>query len=131
MKTVYGILAALMVLLPVQAFAQEAVGTVARAQFTSGILDREPVDEINSISTGTDKVYFFTEFQGMEGKTMVHRWKYMGEVKAELTFNIGSQRWRVYSSKNLIPEWTADWTVEIVDGDGNVMETKTLSHSDG
>ncbi len=125
MKSVFGLIAVLAILLPAQAFAQEA--TVARAQFTTGIDNREPVDAIDSRSASVEKIYFFTEFQGMEGQTVIHRWKYMGETKAELTFNVRGWRWRVYSSKNMIPEWTADWTVDVVDGNGNVLVTKTLS----
>ncbi len=125
MKSVFGLIAVLAILLPAQAFAQEA--TVARAQFTTGIDNREPVDAIESRAVSMAKIYFFTEFQGMEGQTIIHRWKYMGETKAELTFNVRGWRWRVYSSKNMIPEWTADWTVDVVDSDGNVLVTKTLS----
>lgn len=125
MKSVFGLIAVLAILLPAQAFAQEA--TVARAQFTTGIDNREPIDAIESRAVSMAKIYFFTEFQGMEGQTIIHRWKYMGETKAELTFNVRGWRWRVYSSKNMIPEWTADWTVDVVDSDGNVLVTKTLS----
>jgi hypothetical protein len=124
MKSVLGLIAVLAILLPAQAFAQEA--TVARAQFTTGIDNREPVDAIESRGVSVAKIYFFTEFQGMEGQTIIHRWKYRGETKAELSFAVKGQRWRVYSSKNMIPEWTADWTVDVVDSNGNVLVTKTL-----
>jgi hypothetical protein len=41
----------------------------------------------------------------------------MGEVN----FNVGSNRWRSYSSKNLLPEWTGIWTVSVIDDKGNVL----------
>ena len=44
-----------------------------------------------------------------------HRWTYNGEVKASVEFNVRGPRWRVYSSKNMTPEWTADWTVDVLE----------------
>lgn len=155
MKHVFGLIAVLAILLPVQAFAQatttqpaatttqpaaattqpaaapEQTGTVVRALFTSGIAKREPVDTIKDTSDGEQKVFFFTEFKGMEGQTLVHRWSYLGEVRAEVPFRVRAWRWRVYSSKIMIAEWTSDWTVDVVDGNGTVLVTKTLTNSGG
>lgn len=145
MKKLFGIfLAVAVIVLPVQAAGQEAapaasegsapavprVGKLARAMFTSGIQDREPVDEIQSVDRNVMKVYFFTELHGMEGQTVTHRWSYQGEVKAEITFYVRAWRWRVHSSKNLVREWIGDWTVSVVGGNGDIIETRTLSRND-
>lgn len=126
MKPIYGFLALIAVLLPLQAGAQEP--TVARAQFTSGILDREPVDNVTTLDSGTDRIFFFTELQNMEGKTIVHRWELNGEVLGAVTFQVRGPRWRVYSSKELLPEWTGKWVVSVVDGDGAVLGSYTLNY---
>ncbi len=155
MKHVFGLIAVLAILLPVQALAQatttqpaaapeqpaaattqpaaapEQTGIVVRALFTSGIAKREPVDTIKDTSDVEQKVFFFTEFKGMEGQTLIHRWSYLGEVRAEVTFKVRAWRWRVYSSKVLISEWASDWTVDVVDGNGTVLVTKTLTNSGG
>jgi membrane protein implicated in regulation of membrane protease activity len=65
---------------------------------------------------------------GMAGKSITHRWIYNGENKGEVQFQIGGDRWRVYSSKTLVPEWTGTWTVDVVDGDGNKLYTGTLDY---
>lgn len=126
MKPIYGFLALIAVLLPLQAGAQESM--IARAQFTSGILDREPVDNVTTLDNGTDRVFFFTELQNMEGKTIVHRWELNGEVLGAVTFQVRGPRWRVYSSKELLPEWTGKWVVSVVDGDGAVLGSYTLNY---
>ncbi|MEE9270736.1 MAG: DUF2914 domain-containing protein [Candidatus Krumholzibacteria bacterium] len=96
-------------------------GSLKRAVFTSGVIDREPVDEIDSLATDSTRVFFFTEIMGMEGRTVTHRWMYGGENKAEVPFAVGGPRWRVHSSKNLVPEWTGKWTVDVLDDAGNMM----------
>ena len=62
----------------------------------------------------------------MQGKTVTHRWMLDDENKAEVPFAVGGPRWRVYSSKNLVPEWTGDWRVEIVDEEGNELGRASL-----
>lgn len=145
MKRLFGIFVAVAVIvLPIQAAGQEAapatsegsapaatqVGKLVRAVFTTGILDKEPVDDIQSVDRNLKKVFFFTELHGMEGQTVTHRWTYQGKVKAEITFYVRAWRWRVHSSKNLVREWIGDWTVAVVGSGGNIIETKILTRND-
>jgi hypothetical protein len=94
---------------------------VLRALLTTGIENREPVDEIVSLDKNSDRIYFFTEFSGLKGHMVRHRWEYNGKVMGEVNFNVGSNRWRCYSSKNLLPEWTGIWTVSVIDDQDNVL----------
>lgn len=119
---------ALVVLTPVPALSAEA--EVSRAQFTTAVLDREPVDELSAIDSGADKIFFFTELRHMEGTTVTHRWSLNGSVMAEVSFNVRASRWRVYSNKSLLPEWRGDWVVDIVDDKGAVIATKSIGYSD-
>jgi hypothetical protein len=99
--------------------ATPPAGSLARAVFTSGIVDREPQDSLDTLTNDHVQVYFFTELRDMEGRTIVHRWMWNGEVMAEVAFDVAGPRWRVHSSKNLEPSWLGDWTVMVVDTDGN------------
>ena len=99
---------------------------IKRATFTTHVLDREPVDEVDSLGTTSDKIYFFTEIVDFEGGSMVHRWIYEGETAAEVNFDIGGPRWRVYSTKALMSSQTGEWIVEVTDGHGNVIRKETL-----
>ena len=118
---------ALVVMAPLTAFSAEA--EVSRAQFTSSMLDREPTDELSAIALNTEKMFFFTELRNMDGTTVTHRWSLNGAVMAEVSFNVRASRWRVYSSKTLLPEWRGDWVVDVLDDAGTVIETKTVSYS--
>lgn len=109
--------------------ATTVVGTVARAAFTTGIAEREPVDNLLTADTGTDRVYFFTELLDLDGQSITHRWQYQGTVMAEVSFDVRGPRWRVYSSKKLVPEWTGNWYVDVVDGSGNVLYTGELIYT--
>lgn len=99
---------------------------VARAVITTAVVDREPVSDLTSIPASDNSAVFFTELRDMDGTTITHLWKYNGEVMAEVKFNVGGSRWRVWSSKNLMPEWYGEWIVDVVDDAGNVLVEKNF-----
>lgn len=103
-------------------------GSVARSVFTSDIQDREPVDQLTQIAAPNDKVYFFTELKNLDGQTVKHRWRYKGEVVAEVAFNVGGSRWRVWSSKGLQPDQLGTWTVDVVNESGEVIASSSIEH---
>lgn len=104
----------------------QAEGGVVRAIVTTGVADREPVNDLERVLDGNDKVLFFTELRDMEGQTIKHRWSHGGEVMAEVEFNVKGPRWRIWSSKNLIPEWAGAWSVAVIDGEGNSISEKSF-----
>jgi len=104
-------------------------GRVARAIFTTAIIDREPVDTLKVLSTDISRVFFFTDLRGLGGQIVTHRWELDGQVIAEITFKVGSgTRWRVYSSKNLLPEWTGTWRVVVGNESGETLHTSTFEY---
>ncbi|HED40544.1 MAG TPA: DUF2914 domain-containing protein [Chromatiales bacterium] len=125
MKKRYTLLALLMLLSPLQNLI---AGEVARAQFTSAIEAREPVDEITVLSNNVNKVYFFSELRNLQGETVTHRWIYAGKLMAEVSFNVGGPRWRVNSSKTLLPSWTGKWSVAVVDGTGAILSEDSFQY---
>ena len=102
-------------------------GTVARSTFTSSIVDREPVDTLQQITAMEQKVYFFTELRDMEGQTATHRWQLNGEVMAEVAFEVKGTRWRVWSSKNLLPQSAGEWKVSVLNGANEVISETSLN----
>lgn len=101
-------------------------GNVARAVFTSAVIDREPSDQLEQLTADQGRVFFFTELSGMDGQTATHRWEFGGEVMAEVPFDVGGQRWRVFSSKQLQPGWLGTWTVVVVDDSGRELSRTQL-----
>jgi hypothetical protein len=105
-------------------------GRVARAIFTTAIADREPVDDLTTLPNSTDRVYFFSDLRELAGQIVTHRWEFDGQVMAEVTFKVGEgARWRVYSSKNLLPDWTGTWTVMINNESGQTLQTSTFEYT--
>lgn len=105
------------------------VGTVARAVFTSQIIDREPVDSLSKFYNKTNRIYFFTDLRGLAGQIVTHKWEHDGQVMAEIKFKVGSgSRWRVYSSKNLLPTWTGQWTVSVIDENGEPLNVSIFNY---
>jgi hypothetical protein len=52
--------------------------------------------------------------RNLKGQAITHRWVYKGKNMAEVKFYPKSNRWRVYSSKNLWHKWTGRWMVEVL-----------------
>jgi len=99
---------------------------VARHQFTSSIVDREPTDQLTDAMNINPMVYF-TELKNFQDTTVTHRWTFNDNVMAEVEFNVGGPRWRVYSSKQFQPEWDGEWKVEVVDSAGVVVASDVIS----
>ena len=112
--------------MPAQAPAPR--GTVARAQFSTAVVEREPVDRLQELSNDQGTVYFFTDLRGFQGQEMVHRWEHAGEVKAEVPVAVAGPRWRAYSIKTLEASWLGRWTVSVVDADGNVVARESFEY---
>lgn len=108
---------------------QSTSGTVARAMFTSQIVDREPVDELTELANDSDRIYFFSDLRDLAGQIITHQWEHAGNKMAEVKFRVGNgPRWRVYSSKNLLPEWTGEWTVRVIDEGGSTLNVSTFTY---
>jgi hypothetical protein len=106
-------------------------GKVTRASFTTAIENREPVDSIETLTNDRTEIFFFSELQNMMGQTITHQWKFQNEVMAEVSFDVGGPRWRVYSSKRLFPGWLGDWTVVVTDASQNELATHRFSYVPG
>ncbi|MDH5516506.1 MAG: DUF2914 domain-containing protein [Gammaproteobacteria bacterium] len=108
--------------------AVSATENIARSIFTSGVENREPIDKVGQLTNDNEKIYFFTEIKGMSGRTITHRWEHAGNVKAEVAFKVGSNRWRIWSSKTLQPQWLGEWIVTVVDDAGNTLAEESMAY---
>lgn len=104
-------------------------GSVTRAVFTSGIAEREPVDNLSTLGNGVTRVYFFTELKDLAGQAVTHRWEFNDKTMAEIKFDVGAPRWRVFSNKTLDPSWLGTWKVSVVDAAGSVLSATTFMYT--
>jgi hypothetical protein len=109
------------------ATAPATQGSVARAIITTGISNREPVDELTTVGGDVPLVYLFTDLRGMQGERVTHRWEHDGQVVSEVGFDVKSQRWRVWSSKTIPTGTTGAWKVHVVNSAGEVLTTREFT----
>ena len=103
-------------------------GSVVRSAFTRSIDEREPIENLQKLTNDNGQVKFFTELRDMSGQTAIHRWEYEGKVVAEIEFNVKGPRWRVWSSKSFVPQWTGDWKVSVLNGAGEIISENNLRY---
>ncbi len=103
-------------------------GSVTRSIFTTEVSEHEPTDKVEKLQSNYRRVFYFTELQDMSGQTAIHRWEYNGNVMAETKFTVSGPRWRVWSSKNLLPSWTGEWKVSVLNGVGDVISEDVFSY---
>jgi|GEM_PF-2467167 len=106
---------------PAPGFSADEHPEVLRAVFCSAVSDREPVDQLNSITPAQGTVYFFTEVADVPGDTLTHRWLHDGWTIAEVPLTVGASRWRTWSSKQIWHLGSGRLTVQVVNGDGEVL----------
>ncbi|SMN15821.1 conserved protein of unknown function [uncultured Candidatus Thioglobus sp.] len=100
---------------------------ISQAVFSKSVDDRQPVEIITEADDSLGKIYFFTNLRNLVGDKIMHRWIYKDKVKAEISFKIKGNRWRVWSSKNIWHTWTGLWTVEVLDQNDKILLVKTIN----
>lgn len=111
-----GLLSLTLLFIALESWAAEGPkGSVARALFTTDVINREPVDQVLIIGNDVANLYFFTDLRHLQGQTVTHRWEYQGKVVSSKSFDVKGPRWRVYSKADLQPHQTGRWTVVVMD----------------
>lgn len=109
----------------------DGLPSVALATFTTEISDREPVDQVSFLGNDKNVVYFFTDLRNLAGQEIRHVWTYNGRDMGTVRFKVDGTRWRVWSSKQLLPDWLGEWTVSVLNADDEVMATESFTYQDG
>ncbi len=110
----------LLVCIPAQSRAMD----VAEGIITTQVIDRQPVDSVQSYPAASEMLLCFTRITGaVEGARVFHVWYRGEEEMARVELMVGSSDWRTWSAKKLLPSWAGDWRVEVVDGEGNLLQT--------
>ncbi len=105
--------------------------SVKRALFCTNVSEREPVDELTTLSGPADRVFFFTELIGLGGQTVTHKWTLDDQSLAEVPITVGGDRWRCYSTKTLGGVGSGTLKVTVVDASGGTLAEKTLAYTAG
>lgn len=119
-------------LIPAAAAEQPHAGTLTVAEIAIGSgYDRESrsltgVGEVFPAST--ERLWCRTRITGASAPTTIaHVWYHRGQTVARVDLDVGSADWRTVSSKMLLPEWTGPWEVRVVDADGNLLGSVSVT----
>jgi len=115
----------LIILLSPTALISQAESTleVARMVLCEGVVDREPSNASEDFSPDINRVYCFTEIRNADGPTTVtHRWYHGENLMAEVPLSVQGERYRTWSSKQIVPQATGEWRVEVVDESGTSLQ---------
>ena len=104
-------------------------GEVSRALFTIGVDNREPAIIVDSIDSSSHRsISFFTELTICRVKPR----RINGPIKtrscSRRASKSRSERWRVWTSKTLIPDWKGTWTVNVLDDERAVVSSKSFEY---
>jgi hypothetical protein len=97
---------------------------VEDAVVCTSVVDREPVDSAVSFPASVGRLYAFTRIIGAPDPTqVVHVWYYGDVERARVTLAVNGSNWRTYSSKVIQEHEIGAWRVEVLDADGNSLDT--------
>lgn len=97
---------------------------VEGAAICENVVDREPVDAGSSFPVSVGRLYCFTKIVGAGSPTEVtHVWYFGDAERGRVTLSVGGSNWRTYSSKIVQEHEAGAWRVEVLDADGNTLET--------
>lgn len=115
------------VVVPVEA-PPAPTGKVAKAAFTSAVENRIPLDDVTTLKNDQNKVLFFTDLRGFKGQLVRHVWFLNERQMASVEYQVKGPRWRVWSSKTLLPQWLGTWSVKVMDENGFVLHEQSFDY---
>lgn len=105
-----------------------AVLEVAEAVITTAVVDRQPADNLTTVSKDVGTVFCWMRITGAQGEIQVeHVWYKDDTEVARVPLRVAGSNWRSWSSKNIDPMWTGNWRVDIVGPDGAVLQSVSFT----
>ena len=96
---------------------------VAEAQLCLEIEEHQPVSPGDSFDADVEQIVCWSKIVNGDGESIVHAWIHEGTTRAQVELDIGSDSWRTYSTKRILPSWTGSWEVKIMTPDGVVLKS--------
>jgi hypothetical protein len=92
----------------------------------TAVEDREPVGAGETFPADVGQLFAWMRVTNGADTTLRVVWTH-GDHRSEVPVEVGGSPWRTWSSKQIPPEWTGSWTVEIQDADGTVVASTTFT----
>jgi hypothetical protein len=101
--------------------------TIPKAQFTTNVVSREPIDNIDRLSNDFKTVFYFTDIRDCVGCKVEHQWWHKGKMVSSVKGKAKYARYRWWSKKTLTDNMFGDWTVKVY-VNGKLVKTDTISY---
>lgn len=96
---------------------------VEDAVICRNVADRRAVSPGTSFPSSVGKLYCYNKILGARTNTHVtHVWYYGNVERARISLPVKASRWRTYSLKNIRPQETGVWHVDILGPTGDRLE---------
>ena len=117
------LLLSVLALLPITSI--DAAGPPVTSQFTTNVVDNQPVDNVQRLSTVVRDVFYYSFIQGCRGCVITHEWYLNGQPIQAYHFTLQFQVNFYWTLKpSLAPgQWTARTLIN-----GSVVTTNTFIH---
>ena len=98
---------------------------IKEAVLCEEVENREPEYIGTTFSKDIELVYCYTVVHGAQDTTTIRHVWYFGDKKmGAVPLRIKkSKRWRTWSNKKILPEWTGKWKVDVVSVHGRVLKS--------
>ncbi|MHC4822344.1 MAG: DUF2914 domain-containing protein [Planctomycetota bacterium] len=122
--TLFALALLLAALTPTDALAQNEISI--ELVTATDVVDRQPVGVADTFPSDVGKVYAWMRVTGAADQAIQVVWSY-GDLTFNVPLEIGGSHWRTWSSKIILPSWTGEWTVEVLDAQGNSITGTTFT----
>ena len=96
---------------------------VADAVVCRGVEERKPIEPGDRFPADVGSLSCFSRIVHGKGTKVVHAWIHEGQTRARVELDVGSDSWRTWSTKRILPSWTGSWEVKIMTPDGIVLDS--------
>ena len=110
---------------PKQASAEAVKPVVARALFTAGVRNYEPINALTELKQQRKMLFFYTELLGMTNRQLQHRWYFYDREVSVIPIVPQELRWRVVSQVQLEDRY-GPWAAELVNEENEVMVRREI-----
>lgn len=103
---------------------------VLRAQLSSAIVSREPVDSIDVVYLRPDEtkpIYFYVHLKNQQRRNIRIDWYYNNKLDSQLRLQVLNNNWRTHASKQLDHRRLGSWRVELIDERENQLAAREFN----
>lgn len=126
LPVVFGALLVCLVCVPgsLSGAAEKPPLQVEEGSICKDVVGLAPVGTNTKFKSSVGRLYCFSKISGAQKPTTVtHVWYFGDSKEAWVTLDVGSARWRTYSSKAIQRHQVGPWHVEILGPDVEVLDT--------